>query len=387
MKPLLDKLLILAAVLLLPFMLISCGGSGDSGTPAATGTLELGLTDAAIGDFQAVYVTVAEVQVKKQDAGEGEAGWETVMAPEKTYDLLELMNGVVATLGVGELQAGPYDQMRLILGDAPEEGGTNILDQTHPYANYFIDDDESSIELKVPSGYQTGVKIVGGFIIYSSQATDLTLDFDVSRSIVQAGKSGKWLLKPTIKTVETMENSVQGEVTTLAEGGGSVPVEGTLVSAQVNMDPQDEVIVEATTVTTDEGMYKLYLPPDLYNIVVTKSGFLPACQEVEAQYYEKLVVDFSLLPDDTENITISGTVTGLTVEEGAAARLSIRQIMDCGSGNVQVEVASVSVAEGGKYSFTLPAGTYKLVASTAGKETKVFATLAITDENLDVNFD
>jgi hypothetical protein len=34
------------------------------------------------------------------------------------------------------------------------------------------------------------------------------LDFDASRSIVKAGSSGKWLLKPTIKVLDTEEYSV-----------------------------------------------------------------------------------------------------------------------------------------------------------------------------------
>ena len=51
------------AVLLLAAVIVSCGG-GSSGSSAGTGTLNLSLTDAASGDYKAVYVTINEVWVR-----------------------------------------------------------------------------------------------------------------------------------------------------------------------------------------------------------------------------------------------------------------------------------------------------------------------------------
>jgi hypothetical protein len=137
MNNLFNRLVYICVVLLMVSPLVSCGGGG--GSPAGTGTLNLGLTDASTDKYQAIYVIIAEVQVKKQGEGDGEAGWETVVMPEQTYNLLDLVNGVIATLGVGELEAGQYGQMRLILGELPETLETNILGHDHPYANYLID--------------------------------------------------------------------------------------------------------------------------------------------------------------------------------------------------------------------------------------------------------
>ena len=384
MNKLFNKLMYVLAVFLTVILLISCGGggSGSSGGTGGTGTLELGLTDAATNDYQAVYVTIAEVRVKKQGEGEEEAGWQTVMMPGQTYNLLELVNGVIATLGAGELEVGQYGQIRLILDEQPDDS-ENILNETHPYANYLIDGEDNPIELKVPSGFQTGIKIVKGFSIVASQATELILDFDAARSIVQAGKSGKRLLKPIIKVLETVDNSVSGMV-----NDGVDPIGGALISAQIfnsgALDPKDEVIVESTTVSTEEGAYKLFLPPDTYNIVATRDGYLPACQEVEAQFFEEYNADFSLLAE-TEIITISGTVSGLTNEE-AAALLSIRQTINCGSGNVTIEVASVSVAnDTTSDGIALPAGIYDVVVSADGEETQVFEDLS-EDTELNISF-
>ncbi|MCK7490916.1 MAG: DUF4382 domain-containing protein [Comamonadaceae bacterium] len=62
------------------------------------------------------------------------------------------------------------------------DGGVNIRGQAHPFANYVIDDSNDYHELKIPSGFQTGVKIVQGFEINENRTTELLLDFDASRS-------------------------------------------------------------------------------------------------------------------------------------------------------------------------------------------------------------
>ena len=77
----------------------------------------------------------------------------------------------------------------------------------------MVDSADNEIFLKVPSGGNTGIKIVGGFDIENSKSTDIILDFDAHKSVHAhpAGKSGKWILRPSIKVVETT-NSVSGMV-------------------------------------------------------------------------------------------------------------------------------------------------------------------------------
>ena len=94
---------------LLTFLLAGCGGGG--GGDGGTGTLSLSMTDATLPGFQAIYVTVDEVQVHPGSGGEG--SWISVADPDKTVNLLELINGVRSELGIAELPAGHYTQMRL----------------------------------------------------------------------------------------------------------------------------------------------------------------------------------------------------------------------------------------------------------------------------------
>jgi hypothetical protein len=354
------------ALLGMTISLMSCGGS-DS--PAATGTLNIKLTDAATPLYQAVYVTINEVHVHHETGG-----WETLTELDlpRTVNLLELRNGVMLDLGIAELAAGHYNQMRLILEDSegePDPPDNNILGQLHPSFNYLIDANNDDFPLKVPSGGNTGIKLVNGFDIVADRANELVIDFDAHRSIVAKG-NGSYGLKPTIKVLETVDNSVSG---TVVREQDNTAVEEATVSAQVytppadGLDPKDEVIVESTTTTVSDGTYTLLLPLNTYNIVATKTGYLPECQVLEAEwYFDNAPANFTLTAE-TENIELSVTVSGLATGNDTA--LSFRETKDCGAGNVMIEVASMNVANG-TYSITLPAGTYDVVASAVGKITQ-----------------
>lgn len=51
--------------------------------------------------------------------------------PDKTVNLLELINGVLSELGIAERATGHHTQMRLILGDQPDDS-LNLLSEPHP---------------------------------------------------------------------------------------------------------------------------------------------------------------------------------------------------------------------------------------------------------------
>lgn len=339
------------------FLLLACGGGGG-GTSGGTGTLSVALTDASTDDYQAVYVTIKRVDVHR-DGG----SWETVSEPKATYNLLELVNGVRETLGLRDLPAGHYTQMRLLLDDSPDNT-RNILGTRHPYANYFIDRSDDSVELKVPSGLQTGIKIVRGFTISPGETTEIILDFDAARSIVQAGASGQWLLKPTIKVLETRE---------LCRIEGSAGQGGVLVSAQVYEGSaaaaEDRVRVQAATVSEDNGSYVLLVPPGTYTLVGCKDGYHPYVKDT------KIVVEAGDVV--TQNMTLTAADTGtlaggpVTIAGGGAedsATVSVRQETTVGGATEQIEVKAFNVVKDASFdSIILPAGDYTAVVSSAGK--------------------
>ncbi|MFZ5572694.1 MAG: DUF4382 domain-containing protein [Thermodesulfobacteriota bacterium] len=406
MQTILRVLICLALSLGLSACSSSSSDSGASGSGG--GQLSLSLTDSAAEDYQAVYVTIQEVRVHpaenapdddssasgksggeletdtteddQDDDLEDDASWQVVATPEKTYNLLELVNGVMENLGAASLPAGQYTQMRLILGDAPDNA-PNLNGQPHPFPQYLLLADGSARELKVPSGYQSGIKLVHGFTITAGRTTELILDFDAARSIVQAGKSGKWLLKPTIKIIGVSTSGGVGGVVT-SEGTPAAPLAGALLSAQKPdpgaADDKDKVAVVAATPSDDTGSYFLNLPAGTYNLVAVKEGYQAACSAVTITSGEDAAADFTLTPAATG--ALEGTVTIQDAEADQEATLSIRRTALCPDQNQgeQAEVATVTVADGGTYDLTLPEGTYTITAWTAGAATVTIADVAVT---------
>jgi hypothetical protein len=368
-------------------LITACGGSGGgSSGGGGTGTLALSLQDApATEDYKAVYVTIKEVMVHKGGSEDGDANWETVASPNATYNLLELVNGVREELGLATLESGSYTQMRLILGQNPDSG-INIISEAHPFPNYVIEDGTDAVhELKVPSGYQTGIKIVKGFVINENETTELILDFDASRSVVKAGKSGKWLLKPTIKVLELIDYAI---LTGLVSAGVN-DAEGAMVSAQHYTpgasDPKDQVAVQAATITDEYGEYSLLVEPGPYNVVVYKESYDPYCKQVvlEKDMSQTLNV-FLAKPAATG--TLSGAVSLGGTDPEKYVTLSIRQSKTCddSSNPVKIEIKSINVADGGKYDVNLPEGEYEIVASSYLEDTQ---DKTVTVPASDVDFD
>lgn len=370
-------------VLLVTALLVSCGGGG--GGSAGTGTLNLSLIDAPNANYKAVYVTINEVWVKHADKD-----WEMLNSPDlklpQTLNLLEFVNGARAQLGIVELEAGHYNQMRLIVDDsagAPQ--GSNILGHTHPFYNYVIDKDDNEIFLKVPSGGESGIKLVGGFDIGNSTSTEIILDFDANKSVHAhpAGKTGEWRLRPTIKVVE-INNSVSGVVDEPDNEDDS----GAWVSAQIyditKIDFMDEVESVAGVPSNLDGTYLIFLPINTsgspYNIVATKEGFLPECQVLgSAAPMEYTDINFTLIAAN-KTANVSGTIVGLPVP-GANdnyVNISIRKFVDCDGDNtpetmVELEYIPFVNDQGNPISYgpiTLHGeGEYEIVASAGGAGT------------------
>ena len=399
------QLFLSVAVISLLSFTVGCGSGGGGGESSdgsgsvgggGSGTLSLLLQDAFSESYKAVYVTITEVQVCKGTNQDKDGDWRTVASPGKTYNLLELVNGVREQLGLVDLEAGSYTQMRLIIGRTPD-GGINLLSQPHKYANYVIIEnaDNEIHELKVPSGFQTGIKIVHGFVIEENETTELILDFDASKSVVRAGASGNWLLKPTIKVLETASYSIVSGTVFGNSGEPSVaivpstPLQGALVSAQ-QIPSNDNPEVIASTTSEEDGKYALFIHPGSYYIVGSKIGpeTDPATDRILG--YDPLCVPITTKAGVTHPDTnlllngpkITGTVKGsvsISITDGTQEQfvtLSFRREVSCGAETKVVEVKSINLAAGTDYSEELTPGDYIVHASTADRsdEKKVTVT-------------
>ena len=382
------------------------GGSSGGGSSDGTGTLALELADSATDKYQAVYITVDEIHVKSNSASiDDKKGWKLVASPKKTYNLLNLVNGVTAVLGEQELQAGRYNQIRLNLGKTPESKN-NIFGEPHPYACYVIlndgDEETATIKsLKVPSGYQSGFKLVHQFEVLEGEVVELVLDFDACRSVVLASKGDKCILKPTIKVIDTRGKSVVMGMVTDDEDPAN-PIEGVSVSAQVS--DQGSARVVRTTLTDDgvgedgnldevKGEYQLILSPETSFNIVAFSGakvlvapdpavekmYSPACSVVDVPIDDD-VDDIDLTLEKSDFGNVSGTVT-VTTNSGEVdpedppvvyVTFYARLLCNSADGDVSsyVEITTLPVYPDNvgilEYSIDLPYGNYDVVATAEG---------------------
>jgi hypothetical protein len=178
--------------------------SSTGGAAAGTAVLRVRLTDKPAEQYQAVNVTISTIRVHQSGDASGQAGqWvDLPVTATMPVDLLTLRNGVLQQLCETELAAGHYEQVRMVL--TPNSGSGTSYNQS------VVTADGVTHPLELPSGE---VKIVHAFTAATSGTTDLTLDFDASKSIVQRG-NGTYALKPTIKASSTSTGTETTAATT-----------------------------------------------------------------------------------------------------------------------------------------------------------------------------
>lgn len=360
------------------FILFACGGGSGSSSPVSSGgvgTLSLSLTDEMSNSFQAIYITLEDVQVHAKKNGNGNNSWFSLRTPNlpKTFNLYELAYGVREQIGIADLAEGSYTQMRLMIGTMPDDG-INILSEAHPYANYVIDSDGMYQELKIPSGVQSGYKIVHGFTISANKTTELILDFLADKSVVVGG-NGNWHIQPTVKVGNTSEQSIiRGWVTS----NGTDGIQDALVSVQQYNgfagDPIDEVTIQASTITDEDGFFSIFVSPltdsEKYNLVVYAEGKLPVYREIITLESGETLTFFDSF--DRGFIQLSDTpidnVNGLVMITGASneqyVSVSFRKNIGDETNIEMIEITSLNVANMESYNINLPYGAYSVVAST-----------------------
>jgi Domain of unknown function (DUF4382) len=189
----------------LPALFLGCGEPSAPSTQADT-RVHLYLTDFPIGDADVTRVLVTFTHIDVY--ADATQSWITVVdygSAGRQFDLLTLQGGITDELGAFDLAPGAYDQIRL-----------------HLTPDHTIEVNDGSgvhqLLLKIPSGDETGIKIVGRFTVSGDGPTLLTLDFDASRSIHYTRGQG-YMLKPTIKLVEVVTSEFAAKQIHAAQGG------------------------------------------------------------------------------------------------------------------------------------------------------------------------
>ena len=194
MKQLQKKFSFLFLFVGLMLIMSSCSRDQKSST-SGTSSLQIRLTDSPFPNAKEVWVDIEQIEIIMGDSSKP-----IILngAHPGLYNLLDFTNGKDTLIADATIPPGTISQIRLILGDN----------------NFIITKDDEKLALKTPSGQESGLKVqvhqeVTGGILYR-----LTLDFDAGRSIVKAGNSGNYLLKPVLRIISLIPSGgdIQGVV-------------------------------------------------------------------------------------------------------------------------------------------------------------------------------
>jgi hypothetical protein len=345
--------------------LAACGGGGGSDSAAAggDGTLRVALTDAP-SCYQHVYVTVQKVRVHQSaTAGDADAGWsDLTLASPQRIDLVNLSNGVLQELGTMPLPAGHYQQVRLVLADNAGSGASALANSVQPNGG-------AETALDTPSAMQSGLKLRADFDVAAGQMADLVLDFDACKSVVQAGNSGKFILKPVISVVPRIVSGVTGYVTT------TLSLSSTTVAAQ-----QNGATVRATAPDATGKFSIPFLQPGTYTLVVTSEGHATAVVTNVPAGTTTTVVNgtaTAIAPPASAMADITGSVAATTVSGSTTTSVAVTdadvRALQVLTGGPTIEVANRAVdATSGSYSLHVPVGAPVKATFPTGTATLAF---------------
>lgn len=266
-------------------LIAACGGStSSSNTGNGMASATVMLSDPATcagpdGPYSHVYVTITDVQANTSaTAGASDSGWvdltPSLSSAPKQIDLLGQANNqcFLATLGATQqLQAGSYQQIRVILADNSVTISNNACGKS---ANCVVLTSDGSVHtLQLSSESKTGLKIPSGqiasgaFTIAQGQTKDLNIDFDTCASIVMEG-NGQYRLKPVLHAgeVSTTSTSINGKILDQATGN---PVNGNVIVALEQKDASGiDRIVMSTLAGSDGTFVFCPIPSGTYDVVI-----------------------------------------------------------------------------------------------------------------------
>ncbi|TAN09695.1 MAG: DUF4382 domain-containing protein [Burkholderiaceae bacterium] len=307
-------------------LLAACGGGGDSA--GGTGTLRMSMTDAPACGYDHVWIDVQTLRINQSaTAGAADAGWASIPVNTR-IDLLTLNNGILQTLGEIPLQTGKYQQLRLVLGNN----------------NSIVPSGGTETPLTVPSGMQSGIKLNADITIAANQMADFVLDFNACKSIVKAGASGKYLLKPVIAVTPNYLSGVRGYV------------DASLVQPTTTVSVEQAGVVVRSTVPLNTGEFVLPVAPGTYDLVITSAGHVTAVVTgvvvSTATVTTVSSAGAAINPPTSAMGTAAGTVS--TPTSPIDATVDATQALSSGD---TIDVAGGPVdADTGAYTYALPTG-------------------------------
>jgi hypothetical protein len=154
------------------------------------GTIEIRVTDPGVAGVISAFVTAENITIHKVGGG-----WITIIEDEVTFDLVELAETEgEQILGAASIAAANFTGIRM---DVIQVAGWTDEDESKEYT------------ADVASGK---LRIVKPFTVEGGVKTILTLDFDLTKSLITRVIRGenKFLFKPVVKLLIEEEGQVEG---------------------------------------------------------------------------------------------------------------------------------------------------------------------------------
>ena len=252
-----NKILLVAIFLIAILGFQSC--SNDNAKLDNTSRVQLKLVDYP-GDYEEVNVEIVDVLY---NSSEDEGGWTSITPDDFTpiiVDLTELIAGNDLLLTDVIIPSGMLKQIRLVLGD------NNTL---------VIEGETEPIHLDTPSAQQSGLKLKLNTVLEPGYSYTFILDWNVERSIVKAGNSGKYILKPVIRVnAEVNSGSIKGNVVGEPIEGdgtnGTIP----LKDAQVSVYTMGDIYITETSTDENGNFIIRGLDPGDYKIEIEHNNYI-----------------------------------------------------------------------------------------------------------------
>lgn len=246
----------------------ACGGGGGSSDPR-TGSLSIALTDGPADDAMEVHVLITGLTVKR----DGVDPVDIVFSEPLDIDLLTLTgSNTIMLLNNEPMVAGRYQWIALNV-DGELDGDL--------VGSYVVDGMGGTVDLEIPSGPQSGLRLVSGFVITVGQNTSFVIEWDLRQGLVTRPGRDSWLLRPALRITDvtafgTLIGMVDGTLLSDAScNGNTVYVfEGDVVPDDIDMDEMDGSNPFTTAPVTMEGnggySYEVnFLDPGVYTVALT----------------------------------------------------------------------------------------------------------------------
>lgn len=314
----------IAVVVVLMFVVQSCSNEvTSSNIDGESARVQLILVDAP-GDYLEVNVEIVDIQYNSSDDDEG---WKS-FSPESGYpinvDLTELIAGNNLVLSDEIIPSGMLKQIRLVLSDD----------------NYLvIDGAPEPIHLNTPSAQQSGLKLKLDTELESGFSYTFILDWDVDKSIVKAGNSGSYNLKPVINVnAEVNSGTLKGNVIGKLSVGDADAV--ALENVVVEVFSADNANISLSTTQTDVNGDFMFqgLPSGTYVLKIMHFGY----QDYQSEMNQYILIEVGKVSVLTESIEL---LLADSLKGNVVGKLAVDAINPIAMENVMVKLFVVNDLE------------------------------------------